>query len=97
MGILSDNIERHFFKCLNGFSNLKSDKYLDYEEKMKEELENLKDNFGLKLDQLMTSPTTKVEDEMEGQYLIQLVEISKNLSKNNTQDEDSLQSLIKIR
>ena len=82
---------------MNTLKYSKSENYLDYEESMQKELESLSEMFNLGLNRLMFSPTTRKEDEVEGQYLIQLQEISKGLSKDNILNEEALQDLIQLR
>lgn len=78
-------------------SGTKSDKYLDYEETMETELKNLESDLSQELNRLISSPVASHQDDIDGQYIMQLVDIIKDLIYTNFHNEESLKQLIQIR
>lgn len=78
-------------------SGTKADKYLDYDESMGVELKHLESDLSQQLNKLMYSPVASQQDDIDGQYIMQLVDIIKDLIYVNNQSEESLKQLIQIR
>ncbi|CAI2381216.1 unnamed protein product [Moneuplotes crassus] len=96
--IPSSKIEDHSKKCIGSVrSGTKADKYLDYDKSMEVELKHLESDLNQQLNKLMSSPVASQQDDIDGQYIMQLVDIAKDLIYVNNQSEESLKQLIQIR
>jgi hypothetical protein len=78
-------------------TKIKSEQYLDYEPSMKDELVQLSKIFKCKLNKMISSSISAKEDEIDGQYLFQFLDIVKSLLSVEDDNEGTLQDLIEIR
>jgi len=96
--IPSESIKIHSKLWAKGQKRFKkSEVYLDFDVSMQQELEDLRDDIDSRLDRWMVSHKNSKFEEIDGQYLVQLSEIAKDLAWADRYSQSSLQKLVKLR